>query len=557
MAEECTTTSAVIASSSSSPTPHSWWDHHPTKSLSSWSTSNAANSTNSWHHHHHHQNPNSNSSNNNNICDQDDVLSISTSLTNASNHSVLTVDESSAGGCGGSRQLLDQQDVPPDHPSMDLMNIGEHGSDNHLWSQVLSSVESIGNSGPDVGENLFEAISSKTNSLSAGISYEPACDYLKKIDGNWEFPAANSSVFNNFIKNLNGYNDASTTDIDDHDHQGSIESERLTRLSNLVSTWSIAPPDPQVNHRFMVNPKSYDYNSLSTSNSVENFSQQQLPGFCGMATIKNPVFVSRYDNGNYHHNHHDVKMETQSLDMEAPISYYRRAFKGNNGNGYHHHSLINNNSMEADNLYGLSHSVSTSSISYNRLSKPLVDNIHASKPLNLSACKKKGLQAANSLQTRNSNGRTQGITSEGKKKRSGEEMSDNTTVLKKTKHENSTASSLKMHAPKVKLGDKIAALQQIVSPFGKTDTASVLLEAIGYINFLQEQVQVLSNPYMKLNSHKDPWGSLDRKDQNGDLKVDLRSKGLCLVPSSCTPQVYLETTGSDYWTPTYRGCLYR
>eukprot|EP00249_Psilotum_nudum_P022565 c28567_g1_i2 orf=500-1390(+) len=43
---------------------------------------------------------------------------------------------------------------------------------------------------------------------------------------------------------------------------------------------------------------------------------------------------------------------------------------------------------------------------------------------------------------------------------------------------------------KEKLGDRIMALQQLVSPFGKTDTASVLLEAIGYIKFLQEQVQV-------------------------------------------------------------------
>ncbi|KAL6544412.1 hypothetical protein OROMI_023274 [Orobanche minor] len=50
---------------------------------------------------------------------------------------------------------------------------------------------------------------------------------------------------------------------------------------------------------------------------------------------------------------------------------------------------------------------------------------------------------------------------------------------------------------KEKMGDRITALQQLVSPFGKTDTASVLSEAIAYIHFLHEQVSVLSNPYLK------------------------------------------------------------
>nr|GMD23542.1 transcription factor bHLH113-like [Ipomoea batatas] len=49
---------------------------------------------------------------------------------------------------------------------------------------------------------------------------------------------------------------------------------------------------------------------------------------------------------------------------------------------------------------------------------------------------------------------------------------------------------------KEKFGERIAALQQLVSPFGKTDTASVLYEAMGYINFLHEQVKVLSAPYL-------------------------------------------------------------
>ncbi|GMI75227.1 PERICYCLE FACTOR TYPE-A 1 [Hibiscus trionum] len=511
MAEECT---------AASPSLHTWWDLHHATSLSPWNINPS-----SWHHHHH-QNPNSHSSN----CDHDDVLSISTSLTNASNHSVLTsVDESSGGGRGRG-QLVDP------HPSNELIN-GEHGSDNHLWSHVLSNV---GRNGADVEENLFEAISSKSNSSAAGIFEPAACDYLKKIDGNWEI--SNSSVFNNLIKDMNEGFDTSSTD---NDQQSSIEAERLTKLSNMVSHWSIAPPDPQLNPPQFINPKPMENYSQSQQ-------QQQPTVFYGTATVKNPVFSSCY---------HDVKMENPSVDIEPPSSYLRRALKtGNNGNGYHlHNSLINSSiSMEADNFYGsMSHSPCTSNITYGRLSKPLID-IHAPskprfRPLNLSDCKKQGLQAANSLQTRTSNGRTQGSANEGKKKRS-EETSDSTTVLKKTKHENSAASSVKMHAPKVKLGDKITALQQIVSPFGKTDTASVLLEAIGYINFLQEQVQLLSNPYMKANSLKDPW---DRTDQKGDGKVDLRSRGLCLVPISCTPKVYHENTGSDYWSPTYRGCLYR
>ncbi|MCL7024926.1 hypothetical protein MKW94_004322, partial [Papaver nudicaule] len=88
---------------------------------------------------------------------------------------------------------------------------------------------------------------------------------------------------------------------------------------------------------------------------------------------------------------------------------------------------------------------------------------------------------------------------EGKKKRSDDHSA---TVLKKPKQDSSTVSSVKVQVPKVKLGDRITALQQIVSPFGKTDTASVLQEAIGYIKFLQEQVQLLSNPYVKPNSNK-------------------------------------------------------
>lgn len=101
---------------------------------------------------------------------------------------------------------------------------------------------------------------------------------------------------------------------------------------------------------------------------------------------------------------------------------------------------------------------------------------------------------------------------------------------------------------KEKLGERINALQQLVSPFGKTDTASVLSEAIGYIKFLQEQVQVLSSPYMK------PTSTLTRQKEGGrESASDLRSRGLCLVPVACTMNVANNNNiniGADYWAST-------
>eukprot|EP00268_Persea_americana_P006978 TRINITY_DN12544_c0_g1_i2.p1 TRINITY_DN12544_c0_g1~~TRINITY_DN12544_c0_g1_i2.p1 ORF type:complete len:124 (-),score=24.92 TRINITY_DN12544_c0_g1_i2:688-1059(-) len=70
------------------------------------------------------------------------------------------------------------------------------------------------------------------------------------------------------------------------------------------------------------------------------------------------------------------------------------------------------------------------------------------------------------------------------------ESLDHSSGICNTVKRHKTQGSISMRERKEKLGEKIAALQQLVSPFGKTDTASVLLEAMGYIKFLQEQVQV-------------------------------------------------------------------
>ncbi|RWV91748.1 hypothetical protein GW17_00045934 [Ensete ventricosum] len=94
---------------------------------------------------------------------------------------------------------------------------------------------------------------------------------------------------------------------------------------------------------------------------------------------------------------------------------------------------------------------------------------------------------------------------------------------------------------KEKLGDRITALQQIVSPFGKTDTASVLQEAIDYIKFLHDQVGVLSSPYLKMS------------DKTKDCsEPNLRSRGLCLVPIASTQPVASDTA-ADFWHPTFGG----
>uniref|UniRef100_A0A0R0GV85 BHLH domain-containing protein n=1 Tax=Glycine max TaxID=3847 RepID=A0A0R0GV85_SOYBN len=105
---------------------------------------------------------------------------------------------------------------------------------------------------------------------------------------------------------------------------------------------------------------------------------------------------------------------------------------------------------------------------------------------------------------------------------------------------------------KEKMGDRITALQQLVSPFGKTDTASVLSEAIEYIKFLHEQVTALSTPYMKSGAPMQIQQNSGKSKEAEGPKQDLRSRGLCLVPVSSTFPVTHETT-VDFWTPTFGG----
>ncbi|XP_020597506.1 transcription factor bHLH112-like isoform X2 [Phalaenopsis equestris] len=105
---------------------------------------------------------------------------------------------------------------------------------------------------------------------------------------------------------------------------------------------------------------------------------------------------------------------------------------------------------------------------------------------------------------------------------------------------------------KEKLGDRVTALQQLVSPFGKTDTASVLQEAIEYIKFLHDQVRTLSSPYLRTGSQINQQQNSERSKDSEGRKQQLRSRGLCLVPISSTFAVACSNIPPiDFWTPPF------
>jgi hypothetical protein len=83
-----------------------------------------------------------------------------------------------------------------------------------------------------------------------------------------------------------------------------------------------------------------------------------------------------------------------------------------------------------------------------------------------------------------------------------------------------------------------------------------------HLPFLILCVQLLSEPYTNSSrSNKQgnsvPWGDQAEASKGETMEHDLRNRGLCLVPVSWTPEVYRDGNAMDYWTPAYRGCLYR
>ncbi|KAJ4794494.1 basic helix-loop-helix (bHLH) DNA-binding superfamily protein [Rhynchospora pubera] len=140
------------------------------------------------------------------------------------------------------------------------------------------------------------------------------------------------------------------------------------------------------------------------------------------------------------------------------------------------------------------------------------------------------------------------------------------SALKKARVQVTSSAQSTLKVRKERLGDRITALHQIVSPFGKTDTASVLQETIGYIRFLVSQIEALTDPYLghgPTTKTMQPVqgernclfpeypGQVGKEEKPKDLK----SRGLCLVPVSCTSHLGTDTT-ADYW-PAALGTAFR
>ncbi|KAL6639223.1 hypothetical protein ACP70R_022953 [Stipagrostis hirtigluma subsp. patula] len=468
----------------------------------------------------------------------DDDLSASFTNTSTTNHSGLSMDSSVPGAAAEAAAVA---------------------AESHLWNQVLMgaggevgrSMQAVHDAHDD-SENFLELLNSRT--LAPELFAEPpACDYLKKMEygsshggGGWPDHQFTAATLEKHLS-ASGYGGALA-----HQHQHHVAAaapERLTaNLSDLVSNWSLAPPNPclgDAHHRG---------GGGGGGGPCDNAAAVAAMGHAG---AKAGLFL---DSGGVKHemSGHGATMLQEAAsssstgggqDVLRPIGYSSMLGLGSNrmygAGGAMDVAWGNNAARSLSDLISFGGGLGKT------------ETAAAAPAKTPSEYKKQGQEISSPAKT-SSGGGSKGSTaaSEGKKKRSEEQQGSEGNAKKSKNEASSPTSSLKV--PKVKLGDKITALQQIVSPFGKTDTASVLYEAINYIKWLHEQVQLLSDPYMKTSSSKDynAWGGLDRKEK-ADADVDLRSRGLCLVPVSCTPQVYRDNNGPDYWTPPYRSCLYR
>lgn len=202
--------------------------------------------------------------------------------------------------------------------------------------------------------------------MSTGI-FEPACDYLKKLDNSWEL--TNSTSLNHFDKHLSGFSESI------------LDNERLTKLSNQVSTWSIAPPhDPDVHGQF--NSQQCNISLSSTRDHYQHpdpYDHMKQTFGDSSPCCLGPTRTS----GLFSRNGQDLEVMRERLDTEVPLSLLRGTLNSN-GVGF---PVGLNSSFVGDKIGNYNGSPNSSSkpirsfedvISFgNRIGKPLVLDVHA------------------------------------------------------------------------------------------------------------------------------------------------------------------------------------
>ncbi|THU52520.1 hypothetical protein C4D60_Mb10t04840 [Musa balbisiana] len=119
-------------------------------------------------------------------------------------------------------------------------------------------------------------------------------------------------------------------------------------------------------------------------------------------------------------------------------------------------------------------------------------------------------------------------------------------ALKKARVQGASSALSAFKVRKEKLGDRITALHQIVSPFGKALSSPYLSSASANT---KQQPQLLNSSGSKKRGPPD-----QHQEGNDEVKKDLRSRGLCLVPVSFFLHVGTDT-GADFWPPALHGAF--
>uniref|UniRef100_A0A0E0H9N0 BHLH domain-containing protein n=1 Tax=Oryza nivara TaxID=4536 RepID=A0A0E0H9N0_ORYNI len=108
-------------------------------------------------------------------------------------------------------------------------------------------------------------------------------------------------------------------------------------------------------------------------------------------------------------------------------------------------------------------------------------------------------------------------------------------AFKKARTQEPSPAQATVKVRKEKLGDRITALHQLVSPFGKVQGERNSI-------FPEDPGQLLHDNAVKKR------GQPDQDESYEEAKtMDLRSRGLCLVPVSCTVDVGVDAGPADYW----------